>query len=459
MTASIKASLSGLSVVDSSRKRKGWNKYDSRWTDAANVSFSTLKRFWMGKPISKEAFTTICEAVGMDWQQITDLKSGNLRQLLDQGVETWNEWKRQNPPLSHSFDNADLRELDLSGADFSKTSMIGANLSGANLEGANLSKADLTDANLNRANLQSANLTAVQALSTVFTGANFTGACIQDWNINFNTRLENVKCNYVYLKSSSSSSSFSERRPSSESFKPGEFSSLFQKALETVDLIFKDGIDWQAFFRSFQELRSKYSDQELSVQAIERKGTGAFIIRLDVPSEANKAAIESSARSLYEKNLELMEMRYHAELKAHDSEIETYRQQNIHLLEITRILSSKPVNLLIESGDNVLPPTININGDIHGSMNIQSISHHQNLSETAQEIQALLEKLTQQNTHTSDEILPKVHQVIEQNPILKEKLVKALKVGGIQALTAILDQSSARIPASVVAGWLEAGNS
>ncbi len=41
----------------------------------------------------------------------------------------------------------------------------------------------------------------------------------------------------------------SDRRPHAPNkiFAPGEFAQLFQKALETVDLIFSDGIDWQAF--------------------------------------------------------------------------------------------------------------------------------------------------------------------------------------------------------------------
>ncbi|MBE9209230.1 hypothetical protein IQ244_22520 [Nostoc sp. LEGE 06077] len=53
--------------------------------------------------------------------------------------------------------------------------------------------------------------------------------------VNSATKLDNMNCQYVYLKSDKQ-----ERRPSC-----GEFTKLFQKALETVNLIFTDGIDWK----------------------------------------------------------------------------------------------------------------------------------------------------------------------------------------------------------------------
>ncbi|MCW5318433.1 hypothetical protein GTQ43_33370 [Nostoc sp. KVJ3] len=49
-----------------------------------------------------------------------------------------------------------------------------------------------------------------------------------------------------------------ERRPSGRDFVSGEFSKVIQKALNTVDLFFTDGIDWKAFFLAFQELQAQY---------------------------------------------------------------------------------------------------------------------------------------------------------------------------------------------------------
>ncbi len=323
--------------------------------------------------------------------------------ILRQGVEVWNQWRQKTsiiiPDLSGvNFSGADLSGVNLSFVNLSGSNFRGANLKGADLggidlcafdfnganlqwvdlNGANLSRldlsgfelsgvdltdADLTEVKLSRANLSEANLSGlnlsefdfsdvnlrganlsrIQALETNFTGATLTGACIQDWNINSATNLSDVICEYIYLKQGQQ-----ERRPSSENFPPREFTKLFQKVLETVDLIFADGIDWKAFILSFQELRDKYGDENLSVQAIEKKSGGAFVIRLEVPPEANKAEIERQAKQLYEKELKIFEVKYHAELKAKDEQIAIIRQHNTSLESIIHILANRPINNVIE---------------------------------------------------------------------------------------------------------------
>lgn len=73
------------------------------------------------------------------------------------------------------------------------------------------------------------------------------------WNINSKTNLKNVKCDYIYLKSTYSEEQkkwiFSDRCPHDPDkiFALGEFTKRYQKLLETVDIYFDDGIDWQAF--------------------------------------------------------------------------------------------------------------------------------------------------------------------------------------------------------------------
>jgi hypothetical protein len=82
---------------------------------------------------------------------------------------------------------------------------------------------------------------------------NKSRACVEDWNINTDTNLKNIKCDYIFLKSSWNKEerkyTFSERRPHQKDklFEPGDFEKLVRKSQETVDLIFRNGIDWQAF--------------------------------------------------------------------------------------------------------------------------------------------------------------------------------------------------------------------
>ncbi|BAB76108.1 hypothetical protein ACN23B_22120 [Anabaena sp. FACHB-709] len=49
MSNSLKASTTGLTIVDKVRKRLGWTKTSTaRWWQDAHTSRATLRRFWQG---------------------------------------------------------------------------------------------------------------------------------------------------------------------------------------------------------------------------------------------------------------------------------------------------------------------------------------------------------------------------------------------------------------------------
>jgi WD40 repeat protein len=74
MASALGLSKVGLEVVDQERRKKGWNKAEVAWQVQAEVSKSTLDRFWMQKPIKQQNFVAICLALGIsDWQQVADL--------------------------------------------------------------------------------------------------------------------------------------------------------------------------------------------------------------------------------------------------------------------------------------------------------------------------------------------------------------------------------------------------
>jgi len=227
-----------------------------------------------------------------------------------------------------NFSEADLSGADLSGADLSgakliRTKLTGANLIGANLIGATLYEADLSGAkligaNLNHAdlwkvNLQNAQLRAAQLLSTKLERATLTGSCIEDWNINSATNLDDVICEYVYLKENQQ-----ERHPHIGKFAPSEFTKLFQESLETVYLIFRKGVDWKALLISFQKLRRECDSDKLFIQSFENTRDGAFVVRVNVSKSANKIEIEKYLKRQYE--------------------LEAKNEQNTNLLEITKLL-------------------------------------------------------------------------------------------------------------------------
>lgn len=333
--------------------------------------------------------------------------------------------------------DADLCDADLSNASIGKADLSNAYLSMANLSGANLSYANLSFAYLNSADLTGAdlrltNLRRTQALESNFTRTIMTGACLEDWNINSATQLDDIDCKYVYLKNPNK-----ERRPSIGEFASGEFTKLFQKALSTVDLIFRNGVDWQAFLIALEKLKIEAEGAELTIQAIENKDDGAFVIRVNVPPEANKAKIEKFLKYEYSQTLKVLNEQYQQQLQAKEREIEIYRQQNTDLMEIAKLMASRPIN--VEATATVESQVMS--GDRHistgGGNYIESntgtyiqgdyIRMSQDLSQAASQIQDLIGQLQKQGTTidvAQEQVAKDMAIQTQNNPTMKDKLLK-----------------------------------
>ena len=116
-----------------------------------------------------------------------------LIEILNQGVETWNEWL-QNVTIHHPFlqeDNLSRRDLhgvklgfarlgsaDLSQSNLSYAHLAKADLIGANLSGATLHEAHMGSAILSYANLACADLDAADASRADLVGTNLSGATL-----------------------------------------------------------------------------------------------------------------------------------------------------------------------------------------------------------------------------------------------------------------------------------------
>jgi uncharacterized protein YjbI with pentapeptide repeats len=348
-----------------------------------------------------------------------------------------------------SLVGSNLSQTDLSEVNFSRTNLNGAKLSKANIAGANLNEASLSGANIDGANLHKANLTGanlkstslkvVQALGTNFTEAILTGACIQDWHIHSATNLDKVSCEYIYLKDMGQ-----ERRPSDPNrmFAPGEFSKLFQKALETVDLIFADRIDWSAFYQSFQELKQQYFESNVSIQAIECKNDGAFVIRLQVDSGVDKAEIERVAIERYRVALKLVQTKYSERLKAKDEQIVIYQKESAKMEGIVNVLASRTMaNINDFRGANFGGGAAIGEGatQIGGSYNDFSQTINNNLQEIQQLITALRsqavcfspEKREETEVHIGD-LEEDLRQPEKRDPKrIKARLLALLAIAGM----------------------------
>ena len=119
---------------------------------------------------------------------------------LKEGVEAWNQWRKQNSAVRPDLRRADLQETDLfeanlsranlrrthlngadlRRADFSQADIRGANLYGANLVGADLREANLHGANLNGAHLNNADLYRADLSTADLGGAELTEADLSE---------------------------------------------------------------------------------------------------------------------------------------------------------------------------------------------------------------------------------------------------------------------------------------
>lgn len=284
---------------------------------------------------------------------------------------------------------AEIIEANLSGADLTEAKLSEArlwnsNMIEANCHSTNFYRTDISGADFSRANLSHANLTLSTAVRTNFTSVDFTGACIENWNINSETVFDDVACEYIYLKND-----YQERRPNNGNFAPGEFAALIKEFFQSIDLIFVEGIDWQAFFQSFQDLRDQYG-KEVSVQGIERKGTD-FIIRLETNANADKASIETCAKALYNRRLKQLETQYKQGLLSQGAHLEDIR----YTLDEERRRSTQLLNILEVMAQNQPNNQTNIYGNVgvqhFGSGNIRNFT--QNIGNNRDEIENLIKSL------------------------------------------------------------------
>ena len=196
------------------------------------------------------------------------------------------------------FDHLDLRGVNLHQTNLADASFMGANLSEASLEGADLSRANLVQAQLYRTNL---------------TRSCLTGAYIQNWGISVETQLEEVTCDYVYMRLPTKEDPDPCRKPDNhkETFKPGEFADFIAPILKTLDLyqqqdvdprtvattfdlFHHQGIDPSAAAIALQQLAEQHPESGIEVIALEGRGNENIRLQARVKGEANRSALSAA---------------------------------------------------------------------------------------------------------------------------------------------------------------------
>lgn len=266
------------------------------------------------------------------------------------------------------LNNPKVRDLLVSrngrGKSYEAVNLRGANLNDVDLYSANLRNADLTDATLQFANLEETNLTQVQAIGADFGNAQMTGVCgLGSWNIDSTTNLEWADSRWIYLlEDCKPGTDNKERRPHNGEFAPDEFTKFFQEVTNTVDLIFRRGLDATAFNESFRKVQVENEGTELLIQAIENKGDGVVVVKVSVPHDADKVKIHQDLVQAYDERLVALDAKYQAQLNIQTAAIERIEQQNKRIEQqnndnlalIQQLTAKKPDKLVIITIENRL---------------------------------------------------------------------------------------------------------
>ena len=382
-------------------------------------------------------FTTI-NGTTFDGANLTDadFTQANLQSTsFQEAILIHTRWhKIKNLDWTRIDDNSILakkkiRNLLISGngvrKSYERANLRGSNLAGVNLNQANLKLADLGEATLENANLERANLTEANFIGTNLSGARMTGACLEGWNIDGNTKLDNVDCEYIFLREKEDKRGTRERRPHDldREFEPGEFEQLYRKVTHTVQILIRHGINKEAFNLAFQKVMEENEGITYeSLQGVEKKGDDV-LITLEVSEKTDKGKVERKFKEVYEVKLEAEIEKQTALLKAEQRHSENLRE--IAMALITSNPSGNPMfNIINEpKGEIEAMSGESIKYNLEGNKNVAIQEGGTNYGQQIQNNYKEGEKLTQEEVV---QLLAQIKAKVQESGLSKEEQDSAL---------------------------------
>ncbi|KAB8315331.1 hypothetical protein SD81_032645 [Tolypothrix campylonemoides VB511288] len=191
------------------------------------------------------------------------------------------------------------------GKNFDNLNLRGVNLHEANLVDASFIGADLSEANLRNADLSGAKLVQTQLDRTDFTGATLTGATIEDWGITGETKLDGVKCDYVFMRVETKDDPNRRRKPDDwdKTFEEGEFAEFIAPIVKTLDLYHNKPVNLRAARLALNQLIDNNPEAEILPVAVEMRGTNndKVLIKNKTAEDANHSELNAKYFEEYNK--------------------------------------------------------------------------------------------------------------------------------------------------------------
>ena len=125
-----------------------------------------------------------------------------------------------------------------------------------------------------------------------------------------------------------------------------------------------------------KQVQVQNEDTPLEIQSIENKGDGVVVVKVNVPPGTNKEKIHQDFNQNYPLALAAVEDNYKKQLAAKDNEITIYRQQNIDMIEITKTLANRPINVEAKAMTNSSDSSkkIEAGGDVNISDSVVNLA-------------------------------------------------------------------------------------
>ncbi|TAE59856.1 MAG: hypothetical protein EAZ76_04645 [Nostocales cyanobacterium] len=285
--------------------------------------------------------------------------------------------------------------------DFSNLNLRGAFLQGADLRNLNFTDTDLTGADLTDAKLQGAIFIRTKVIDVNFTRADLTGTCIKDWSYNHETDFTEVKCQYYYRDINYEGKPIN-KYPGHKNFEEREFESLYQDVEEVIELIFKEGENWQTTLFSIKKLQFEDENLGIELKGLEKKGD-YWVVKVTYNPQYLKPEVEKILNNTIDE-LKLQLADKAQEFKQLEQRIDKLVDISHHQAEAIKTLSKKFGNSFLIVGSKIT--------NLAGKGNIE-------YQEASAQIRNLMT-----STDTAD-----------QNHDLVQKLLSELKNEGVVAPT------------------------
>jgi uncharacterized protein YjbI with pentapeptide repeats len=370
-----------LENVDFHKSDLSDTSFEKANLSGCNLSESLLRASNFQHANLSHALWLQCKDLDKTKSQGTILEDDDVIAFITSRKRESVEHKTYKGEIKYQLCGKNLTGLNLIGLDLTDVDFSDSNLSESLLRNAILTRVNLTRAILNRADLSNANLSDADLTDCLVKGANFenailTGAILDNWKGDKDTRFWNATCSHIRSRIKNLFGSYTERRE----MKRGEIQSFFSNNTKVISLPFQECINWKALNYASHKFQLERNCL-VRVEKVDEsnQGDGMSFLVVSIPGHINEAKFRSefdrsyktACRSLVKsKNLDL-------EYVSRNIKDLIKNQANDYKYIVKLLESPRTITYQVETMNTFTDNSRNvkIRGDVNGStVNLDRIS-------------------------------------------------------------------------------------